>query len=420
MQISRRQKKLARKQLQYRNAQASTYATRTPFRDAERNFKSRLPPPDFSNVIDFSNIDKCREDIKSKIVEVELKVDLGEEFEKLFGRFDGIENINRKKAYCIKDLPGFIFIQNPFTPEAQKYIIKRCLKDFAKKPNLCNLDTHYVLPNQGIWELHEKVYKGQLNENDKEFFVPLKAASMEEITEQYIDNDESSPILKSNNQRVDSSLNAKSDIVKCLDNKEVQTKNSNSNERKFDPLPSATVPILSPLELIKKLRWVTLGYQYHWPTKTYHFDRRFDFPKDINDLATAVVKAIDGVGLKDGSFIHRYDAAKWKSEAGVINYYQLKDNLMAHVDQSEINMDAPLVSFSFGHSCVFLIGGLTRETPPLAMYLRSGDISIMCGPSRGCFHGVPRILEGTLPKYFEYNDSENPEWKIFADYMSTT
>src|SRR5438552_850298 len=106
MQNSKRQRKLIRKQLQFRSAQASTYTTKTPFRDAERKFKSRLPAPDFSNVIDFSNIDNCSDDIKSKIVEVELNIDLGEEYGKLFGRFDGIENVTRRKAYCIKDLPG--------------------------------------------------------------------------------------------------------------------------------------------------------------------------------------------------------------------------------------------------------------------------------------------------------------------------
>ncbi|CAG8464511.1 7084_t:CDS:2 [Acaulospora colombiana] len=348
MQSSKRQRKLIRKQLQYRNAQSSTYSTNTPFRAAERNFKSRLPPPDFNNVIDFYNIDNCCEEIKSKIVEVELKADLDEEYGELFGSSDGIENVNMKKAYCIKDLPGFIFIRNPFTPEAQKNIVKRCLEDFTRKPNLSNLDTHYVLPKQGIWELHERAYKGQLNEEDDEFFVPLKATSIEENTERCIDDNESSPILQLKDQKEDSS-NINSNMAQCLENKE----SSNLNEEKTDPPPSSTVPILPPSELIRKLRWVTLGYQYHWPTKTYHLDRRFDFPKDINYLAKAVVRSVDGIGLPDGSFIHRYDVAKWKSEAGVINYYQLKDNLMAHVDRSEINMDAPLISFrSLDLKCV--------------------------------------------------------------------
>ncbi|CAG8450777.1 6123_t:CDS:2 [Cetraspora pellucida] len=363
--------------------------------------KSRLPPPDFSKVIDFDNLENCLDEIKNKVIEVELATDLGEEYENLFGKCKDGAYIERKKAYLFKDLPGFIFIPNPFTPDAQKHVIKRCLKDFTKHPNISNLDTHYVLPKQGIWELYEKVFNNILDENDKECFIPLKASSINKNNNvRYVDDDEDSILI------TDPSLES--------------TKSTTTNEKKPDPSPSSTVSILPPSQLIRKLRWITLGYQYHWSTKTYHFDRRFEFPQDIGDLTTAVVKAIDGLGFPDDSFIHKYDVTKWKPEAGVVNYYQLKDNLMAHVDRSEINMDAPLISFSFGHSCIFLIGGPTRDTPPFAIYLRSGDISIMCGPIRGCFHGVPRILEGTLPTYLASNNSEDPEWDIYGDFMSTT
>ncbi|KAF0511022.1 Alkylated DNA repair protein alkB-like [Gigaspora margarita] len=391
---SRRQQKLEQKQLQSRLNKSSSFATKTPFRDAERNFKSRLPPPDFSSVIDFYNLENCIDEIKNKVIEVELAVDLGEECENLFGKCKDGEYIERKKAYLFKDLPGFIFIRNPFTPDAQKNVIKRCLKDFTKHPNISNLDTHYILPKQGLWELYEKVFNNILDENDKECFIPLKATSTNKNSDmRYTDDDDESP---------------------------KSTKLTTINKDKPDPSPSPTVSILPPSQLIRKLRWITLGYQYHWSTKSYHFDRRFQFPQDINDLTTAVVKAIDGLGYPDDSFVHKYDVKKWKPEAGVVNYYQLKDNLMAHVDRSEINMDAPLISFSFGHSCIFLIGGTTRETAPLALYLRSGDISIMCGPSRGCFHGVPRILEETLPTYLAPNNVEDPEWDIYGDFMSTT
>ncbi|RHZ77078.1 hypothetical protein Glove_186g49 [Diversispora epigaea] len=429
MQKSRRQKKLERKQLQCREAQATNYATKTPFRDAERNFKSRLPPPNFSNVFDFDNIEDCSAEIKNKIVQVDLSNDLDkEEYKKLFGQFDEIDekrDLNRKKAYLIKDFPGFIFIRNPFTPEAQKYIIKRCLKDFAKYPNKSNLDTHYALPKEGIWKLHEKVYNGQLNENDSEFYVPLKAFVKEENTEQYNNDDVDESLNIQDNQDVNNQCNNHNNNNRCNNNNNNnnnQCNNNNNNLEKSEPSPSPTVPILSPSELMRKLRWITLGYQYHWPTKTYHLDRQLKFPQDIDNLTTAVVKVIDGIKLPDDdNFIHKYEVSKWKPEAGVINYYQLKDNLMAHVDKSEINMDSPLISFSFGHTCIFLIGGLTREVAPIAIYLRSGDISIMCGIRRACFHGVPRILEGTLPEYLKSNNlKEDSEWDIYANYMSTS
>ena len=37
---------------------------------------------------------------------------------------------------------GFVFILNPFTPEAQRQWIEKCIKEYPCKPNICNLDAH--------------------------------------------------------------------------------------------------------------------------------------------------------------------------------------------------------------------------------------------------------------------------------------
>ena len=44
-------------------------------------------------------------------------------------------------------------------------------------------------------------------------------------------------------------------------------------------------------------------------------------------------------------------------------------------------------SFSLGCKAIFLLGGKSREDPPLAMFLRSGDVVLMAGEARECFHG---------------------------------
>lgn len=116
------------------------------------------------------------------------------------------------------------------------------------------------------------------------------------------------------------------------------------NVPKIDPEPSSQVPILPPSQLIRKMRWITLGYQYHWPSKTYHFDQNAPFPEELCILSKAVVAAVDNDGDK-GEFPYPYPAEDFLAEAGVINYYQLKDRLMGHVDRSELNKHAPLVSF---------------------------------------------------------------------------
>jgi len=92
---------------------------------------------------------------------------------------------------------------------------------------------------------------------------------------------------------------------------------------------------------------------------------------------------------------------------------------MAHVDRSEVCATSPLVSISLGNAAIFLIGGLTRDTEPLPILLRSGDVIIMSGPAcRRAYHGVPRILEGTLPTHLDEVDQE--EWEPYREFMRTT
>ena len=62
------------------------------------------------------------------------------------------------------------------------------------------------------------------------------------------------------------------------------------------------------------------------------------------------------------------------------------------------------LSFSFGQTCIFLLGSQTLDDAPSAMFLRSGDIVIMSDETRLAYHAVPRILpEKNLPKstYFD-------------------
>lgn len=103
--------------------------------------------------------------------------------------------------------------------------------------------------------------------------------------------------------------------------------------------------------------------------------------------------------------------ADWKTnyrpEAGVINFYQYRDALTAHIDHSEVCTDAPLISLSVGQACMFLISA-SRDEEPLALKLESGDGLIMAGPSRRYFHGVPRIIEESLPVWLQSSSHHSP------------
>jgi alkylated DNA repair protein alkB homolog 1 len=57
------------------------------------------------------------------------------------------------------------------------------------------------------------------------------------------------------------------------------------------------------------------------------------------------------------------------------------------VDDAEAALERPIISFSLGHAGVFLLGGATRDEPPLALMVRSGDAIVMGGAARLCYHG---------------------------------
>ena len=82
-------------------------------------------------------------------------------------------------------------------------------------------------------------------------------------------------------------------------------------------------------------------------------------------------------------------------EACLINFYDAGRKMGSHVDRDEQTFDAPVVSISLGDTATFHIGGLKRNDPKQRFKLCSGDVAVMGGASRLCFHGVDRVLAGT-------------------------
>eukprot|EP00164_Ancoracysta_twista_P006854 GFYU01009629.1.p1 GENE.GFYU01009629.1~~GFYU01009629.1.p1 ORF type:complete len:352 (+),score=89.98 GFYU01009629.1:109-1164(+) len=135
-------------------------------------------------------------------------------------------------------------------------------------------------------------------------------------------------------------------------------------------------------DLMPKLRWASLGYHFQWTERLYEDDKRGAFPQDLQEMCRDFAKQFG------------YDMM---AEAAIVNYYPTKQVMGGHLDDAEEDMSVPIVSMSFGNTAVFLLGGRTREEEPVAVYLQSGDVVLMGGESRYCYHGVPRIIEGTCP-----------------------
>ncbi|XP_074183241.1 nucleic acid dioxygenase ALKBH1 isoform X3 [Rhinolophus sinicus] len=174
-----------------------------------------------------------------------------------------------------------------------------------------------------------------------------------------------------------------------------------------------------PRSLLEKLRWVTLGYHYNWDSKKYSADHYTPFPSDLAFLSEQIAAACGFQGFR--------------AEAGILNYYRLDSTLGIHVDRSELDHSKPLLSFSFGQSAIFLLGGLKRDEAPTAMFMHSGDIMVMSGSSRLLNHAVPKVLpspegkslpcclETPLPAVLPRDSVAEPcsveDWKAVVDRM---
>ncbi|KAK6481360.1 nucleic acid dioxygenase ALKBH1-like [Huso huso] len=308
------------------------------FRKLFKFYRRKNPPPDFSDVIDFSNPGNH----SGKVFNCDLNAALLSDGDACRA---GLHPVCKWNAFGLDGYPGFIFISNPFLPGSQRHWVKQCLKVYPQKPNICNLDMHMSpTDTDNLWE-----------------------KSRDQIRQ------------------------------KCAAKRE-------------------------PKSLLEKLRWVTNGYHYNWDTKTYSADHYTPFPSDLNALSEGVAAAC---GFQN-----------FKAEAGILNYYHFDSSLGIHVDESELDHSWPLLSFSFGQSAVFLLGGLRREDPATPMFMHSGDIMVMSGSSRLLYHAVPRIvsspdkqavpqclvqeLADDTPEDTVVQNVSEEDWAVCAKYIQTS
>lgn len=82
-------------------------------------------------------------------------------------------------------------------------------------------------------------------------------------------------------------------------------------------------------------------------------------------------------------------------EACLLNFYEPAARMGLHQDRDEQALDAPVVSISLGDACLFRAGGESRSDRTKSFRLNSGDVLIIGGASRLCFHGVDRLYPQT-------------------------
>ncbi len=82
-------------------------------------------------------------------------------------------------------------------------------------------------------------------------------------------------------------------------------------------------------------------------------------------------------------------------QACLVNVYKDGARMGLHQDRDEEEFSAPVVSISLGDRALFRIGGKQRRDPTRSLWLSSGDVIVLEGPSRLAFHGIDRTVPGS-------------------------
>lgn len=98
------------------------------------------------------------------------------------------------------------------------------------------------------------------------------------------------------------------------------------------------------------IRWANVGYQYDWTERKYP-NMKTDIPDVISKLCERANRLYNTL---------RGQKKNYYPQSAIINYYGEKDYMTGHLDDAEIDQISPIYSFSFGLSCIFLIGGNTK------------------------------------------------------------
>ncbi|MBB3964474.1 alpha-ketoglutarate-dependent dioxygenase AlkB family protein [Rhizobium metallidurans] len=144
-------------------------------------------------------------------------------------------------------------------------------------------------------------------------------------------------------------------------------------------MPGTGKPMSVRMTNCGSLGWVTdkeRGYRYQ-PTHPATGKAWPEIPSELLDI---------------WSDVSGYDKPP---EACLVNFYADDARMGLHQDKDEQDLSAPVVSISLGNTCLFRVGGLERTDKTMSFKLSSGDVVVLGGEGRLCFHGVDRIYPAT-------------------------
>ncbi|WWC58473.1 alkylated DNA repair protein AlkB [Kwoniella dejecticola CBS 10117] len=296
--------------------------------------------------------------------------------------------------------PGCILIPNFLPIDKQLDLLHASIAEYTQPPSPLSVSTHYTVP-PNLFQLY--------SEHPDHVVQPKHLT----LGSKQVGGPENAPRPRKTVETEPASVIGYDEIIA-------------RNKTWAGDAPSDKVKERTVAQLMAEMRWANLGWVYQWSTKSYDFssDKPIPFPPDLADICKQVVRSVRWSEI----FLKEPDSRScgWESwaedyepDTGIVNFYQIGDTLMGHVDRSELDPARPLVSLSLGHSAILLLGSASRHDPPRPIVLRSGDCLIMSAAGRQAYHGVPRILEGTLPAHFEPADEDNMDLKAAKRFIAT-
>jgi alkylated DNA repair protein alkB homolog 1 len=196
----------------------------------------------------------------------------------------GRELLIKLNKFCSTNVTGLVVLPSFISPEEQRKLIRWSVQDQARFPNPTNLDAHYVLPEEGLWNTHLRL-KERPNPD-----ALIQTRAMSEA-DQPLRSEPSGP-------------------RKLVDNTPAAPWNFESlSAIPKPPAPiSTTVRPSTPSSLMYKLRWANIGWYYHWGSKQYDFTKG---KGEIDELIRGICKRVVSMVDWDAVFGSHQDHEEW-------------------------------------------------------------------------------------------------------------
>ncbi len=317
-------------------------------------------------------------------------------------------------------MPGFL------PPPVQLELFRQALDTYSQPPNTTNHTAqHGPLPD--LWQAAQQGWHLRApNARGAPFTLQTAAnapAEASEKTAAYAPAQASEKQPGAHLQAPASQGDAHLSIPSC---RQHQQCHSSHLERRRILCPGLVEPRLScwseapgklpATRLFRQLRWAALGQQYNWTLRRYeHLPGVPDLPPQLQDIALCATQTVapliddsqstapQPLNMSNAAGLSQplrqsasCNAGSYHPDTALVNYYRLGDTLGGHKDDAEADMSQPIVSISLGCAGVFLKGGDTKDTAPAAIILHSGDVVVLHGHARRCYHGLPRVLPGAI------------------------